>query len=437
MNHLAYLRGKITEHRAKSKSFAKSVLSSLMNQAVSSGTNFALTVYLARTLTTADFGLYGIGFAITLLYAGVCDALFLTQMVVHAPEKLPDDRLPYAARMLSALVLFCVLTASLTILLLCLDATSSHLAGQYFALALSIVAASVSFALKDFFIRHAYTVRRENWALWVNIVVAATLAAALAVKYMLFGGFGPAGALWVYALSNLAGAAVGFVIVGLPMASVCMKEIYKDVRHAWVGGRWAFVGVAVTWSQTQLYMYVTAMFVGPAGVGLANAARILVTPAMFLMPAVTQIVMPRLATLRTTNLARMIQMSTIFSAGLVAFAALYSIALISTGDFIAPMLTRHYRYVDVAPLVGAWCVMLVFQFSRIGAVTCLQILKEFRAVTLSNSISLLAAVPIAVILMQMIGVSGAILGGAIGEMVFSVLLYKVVKMKYVALRVHM
>ena len=176
-------------------------------------------------------------------------------------------------------------------------------------------------------------------------------------------------------------------------------------------------------------MYVTAVFVGPVGVGLANMARILITPALFLMPAITQLVMPRLATLRATDSARMMKIGMLFSGCLVVFAVLYSIVLLSAGDFIANMFIGKDIYAEIAPLVAAWCLVLIFQFSRVGAVISLQIVKQFRSVTLANSVGLLVAILSAVFLMQAIGVRGAILGSAIGELVFSFLLFKSVKDK--------
>jgi O-antigen/teichoic acid export membrane protein len=431
MRRIRLLFNALPKRKGQAKIIGKALSISVLNQVVSSGTNFALAIYLVRVLTTADFGLYGIGFAITLLYAGVGDALFLTQMVVHVPDKAPQDKLPYAARILVALIIFCALTAIVAGLLLVIVGTWSQLIHQYVGLVSAIVAASIAYLCKDFFVRHSYTARRETWALWVNVAVAVTLVSMLLVQYRFISTFNSEGALWIYAVSNMVGALFGFGLVRLPMLAVRLQEIIRDVQEAWAGGRWALVGVGVTWSQSQAYMYVTALYVGPVGVGLANTARILITPALFLMPAITQLVMPRLAALRATNQARMVKISMLFSTGLVIFAVLYSAVLIGVGDVMAHILIGEYRHDEIAPLVAAWCLVMIFQFSRVGAVICLQVVKNFRLLTLVNAVSLMAAILIAVILMQEIGVKGAILGSAVGELIFSVLLYRVVRAIYV------
>jgi O-antigen/teichoic acid export membrane protein len=420
----------IAKRKSQSKAIGMALSISVINQAVSSGTNFALGLYLVRVLTTADFGLFGIGFAITLLYAGVGDALFLTQMVVHVPDKAPQDKLPYAARMLVALTLFCTLTVAGVEVILATSEMWSQLIHQNLGLGTSIVFASIAYLLKDFFVRHSYTARREGCALWINVSVAMTLVCMMLAQALFTKPLNSEGALWIYATSNMVGALVGFALVRLPIMAVVLKEIIEDAKEAWGGGRWALGGVGVTWSQTQAYMYVTAFFVGPVGVGLANTARILITPAIFLLPAITQLVMPRLAAMRAKNQPKMLEISMLFSIGLVCFAVLYSLVLFGVGDVLAYILIGKYRYDEISPLVAAWCILLIFQFSRIGTVIYLQVTKEFRLLTLLNAISLVVAILIAVLLMQIIGVQGAILGSAVGELIFSVLLYRAVKAKF-------
>jgi O-antigen/teichoic acid export membrane protein len=54
-------------------------------------------------------------------------------------------------------------------------------------------------------------------------------------------------------------------------------------------------------------------------------------------------------------------------------------------------------------------------------------MKEFRILTLINMASVLIAIVAAVALMQIVGVQGAILGTATGELMLSVLLYRAIR----------
>jgi O-antigen/teichoic acid export membrane protein len=409
---------------------AKIISISVINQVVSSGTNFALALYLVRALTTTEFGLYSIGFSIAQLYSGVGDALVLTQMVVHMPDKPLRDQIPYASRMLVALALFCVATIAAAEAFLVISGRLAPVVPQYLDLIAPVVAAAIGFLLKSFFVRHAYTARNESSAVLINASVAAALVCMLSIEAQSGNVFNSASALWVYAFSNMVGAFVGLAIARLPIFAVGIRQIFLDMNEAWAGGRWALAGVGVTWSQTQAYMYVTALYIGPAGVGLANAARILITPAMFLMPAITQLVMPRLASMRAANMSEMISATMRFSRVAVVLAILYSLTLVCLRGLFVRLLIGKYSYEAVAPLVAPWCLLLIFQFSRVGTVICLQVIKEFRLVTLLNAVSLVIAISGAIVLMNVLGVRGAILGSAVGELIFSVLLYSVIRARF-------
>ena len=131
MRQIRQLFEAIAEHKVRSRSFGKALSISVINQVVSSGTNFALGIYLVRALTPTEFGLYGIGFAIALLYSGVGNALLLTQMVVHVPDKANEDKLHYAARVLVLAAVFSLLTALLAGLVLAMVSAWQTLPHEY------------------------------------------------------------------------------------------------------------------------------------------------------------------------------------------------------------------------------------------------------------------------------------------------------------------
>jgi O-antigen/teichoic acid export membrane protein len=428
MSRINELVGAIKVYKGKKK-LGKVLSVSVLNQVVSSGMNFALGIYLVRVFSPSDFGLYGIGFAIILFYSGIGNALFLTQMVVHTPDKAQEDKLAYAARILVALMIGCLVTATIIALFLIVGGAWLQWLAQYFGLGISIAAASVAYLLKDFFVRHAYIVQKEIRALIVNVTIAVSLLLLLFGQHHILNSISPEIALWIYASSNIFGVLVGFALSQLPISSVQMNSVLEDMREAWAGGKWALGGVSLIWAQSQVYVYVTAIFVGPAGVGVANAARLLVTPATFLIPAITQVVMPRLADMRITNQSKMLQIGQMLSVGLTVFALFYSAALLGLVDVVVPIVLGH-KYESITLLVAAWCLVVVLQFSRIGTSITLQIMKDFRLLTLKNIVSTLVAITAAVVLMSIVGVYGAVLGVALGELILSILLYQVIKTRY-------
>ena len=414
---------KITAFRSKALSI------SILNQIVTSGTNFFLGLYLIRTLSPNDFGLYGIGFAVVLLYSGIGNALFLTQMVVHVPDKAPPERLLYASRILATLFIFCLTTIFIIGLFVLSSRHSLNSYWQYSELLLSITAASTTYLLKDFFVRHAYTIRKEILALIISTTISVTLGITLFVLNQVNMALHSSTVLFAYATGNMVGAIVGVLLTRLPLLNIRLAEVIKDSREAWIGGRWALGGVSVSWLQGQAYMYVTAIFIGPAGVGYANAAKIFITPAQVMMPAISQVIMPNLARLRASDPKKMLSVYRMLFLVAIGFAVIYSTILLIGLDYLTPMLVSS-KYKSIGLLVAAWCLALTCQFSNASSNVFLQASKEFKILTFANTISFIVAIITTVILMQLFGVYGAIIGTASGDAIMSILLFFYIRLNF-------
>lgn len=408
-----------------SHALSKALSISAINQITSSGTNFLLGIYLVRNLSTNEFGAYGIAFAICLLYSGICNALFITQMVVRVPEKLEIERLPYATRTLILLTIFCIATsATLTVLYKIWSHWSQDYL-KYETVALPMLLMTGSYTIKDFFIRHSYTVRKEVYAVWINVCHAMILLILL----LLITNTGQLLALeiviYTLAIGNTSGIVLALILFKLPMKNIQLKEINKDIQDSWRNSLWALGGVGAAWGQTQAYMYISAAAVGPAGVAYANAAKLIVTPAMFFIPALNQVMMPRFASLRAEDPKRMIKIGRIFSVSITSFSIVYSIIALSASD----MLTQAFignSYENLAPLIAAWCLVMIFQFLRTSSSVIMQVLKHFRTLTLINVLSAAIAIVTAIALVPALGVSGTILGTATGELILTIFIFRAI-----------
>jgi O-antigen/teichoic acid export membrane protein len=401
------------------------LLLSFLNQVVNSGGNFLVGVYLARSLPLNDFGLYGISYGICMLYIGVGNAVFLTQMVVNMPDKPEADKEGYASRMLLGVLM---LDAS-TLMLVTLGvwaAVSIHPDWQQFSgIVATIALTAVAFLLKEFMISYAYIRRKEALALLISTLSVAILGGGLAIEYLTKVGLSAQNVLLLYAAGAATGAAVGYWFSALRMAGN-LRNLMPDFIEAWRHGRWALGGVTVTWIQAQTYTYVLAFFLGPAGVGQANAARIFISPFNFLLPAINQIAIPRLADLRESNPARMLRVSMMVTASLFIFALLYSIVLLGSLDYVFGMVLGRQDE-GIQFLVRIWCVVLVFQMLRTGGSLLLQVMRRFRILALINIPSAITAVAAAIVLIHELGASGAIWGTVAGEIVLTTLIWREIR----------
>lgn len=409
----------------RARRFGGRLCISILNQLLGSGANFMLGLYLVRALNPLEFGLYGIGMAVILLYAGFGNALFLTQMVVHLPDKQDQTRTGYAASILALVGLFCAVTLMLA-------------AGQYLhalaaggsapainRLVMAVAAGSVANLLKNYFIRLAFSLRQEHKALAVNL----TWAGALLLLLLAMRGGGlisdAAAALWLFAVANFMAAALGLIITRLPLGIVRWRRMRHDFTEASVGGRWAFGGVSVTWLQSQSYMYVTTLFVGPTGVALANAARMLVAPFSFLLPALAQFFLPHLAELRAADKGAMFRAGRFYTALLVGMGVLYLLGLwLCAGTLIPLFVGGRYPSEEILPLVVAWGCVLLFQLAQDGASLTMQALKAFRGLMLANAVSAAVTIATTLFLIATFGIPGAIIGVGVGEVLLAAFLWR-------------
>jgi len=398
---------------------------SLLNQVVSSGGNFVVGVYLARTLPLADFGLYGISYGICMLYIGVGNAILLTQMVVNMPDKPEAEKDAYASRMLVGVLMLGALTLTLGLLTI-LTAIALHPAWrQYFAIAATVTVTAIAFLGKEFMISYAYIRRKEILALSVSTLSVAVLCCGLAIQYLAGTTLTAQNVLILYAAGATIGATTGYLAAPLDVRRN-MSDLSADFLEAWRHGRWALGGVTITWIQAQTYTYALAFFLGPAGVGQANAARIFISPFSFLIPAINQITIPRLADLRESDSARMLRVSVLVTTGLFLFALLYVLVLLSCLDFVfSIVLGRQDRMIQ--SLVPVWCVVLVIQMILTGGSALLQVMRRFRILALINIPSAIAAVVTAIVLIRQLGAPGAIWGTVTGEMVLAILIWREIR----------
>jgi O-antigen/teichoic acid export membrane protein len=401
------------------------LLLSLLNQVVNSGGNFAVNIYLARSLPLADFGIYGICYGICMLYVGIGNAIILTQMVVNMADKPAAEKEQYATRMLQATVLLGALTLLLTgMVLLAIRWVAPELS-RVFPTALIVMCASVFFLGKEFFIRYAYLHRKEALAIGVSSTVVLVLCGGLAFDHVTGVALTSDKVLLLFAAGAAAGTLVGYMATPMRIFRR-IPALLPDLIEAWRHGRWALGGVGVTWLQSQTYTYILALFIGPAAVGQANAARIFISPFSFLLPAINQIMMPRLVDLRESNRPQMFRVAATITGGLWLVAALYGAVLLSNLDSVARLVLGRDD-AGVVSLVWIWCVVVLNQMLLNGGSMQLQVLRRFRTLTLLSALSAVVTIAAAFVFIRLLGMSGAIWAVGLGETLLCILIWKEIR----------
>lgn len=397
---------------------------SAANQVISSGTSFAVGLYLSKVLSPSQFGLYGLGFSAVLFVAGVLSACVTTQMVVNLPERRVSVQAEYAARMLALLVL--ILAGLLLLTMLVVFGSSIFLpTNSRFWYGLVVALASASYVFRDFFVRYAYSTRSEGMPIVIHLVVALVAAVGLISLGITGIELSALSAIIVFAIAHATGALAGLVLVRLPVGKLSSKSLGVDAKEAWRNGRWALGGAGVVWLQSQAYLYIAAALLGLNGAGLVNAAKILVSPIQFLMPAVTQLVLPRLATARVEAPRSLFRIARYYVFGAAGLASLYLVLLAATFSDVNRLLLGD-KYRNLGAIVACWGVVLLAQVVRDASSITLQALKLFDKITVANMASATLALVASYLLCLQFGAQGAVLGVGVGETALAFALWRVV-----------
>jgi O-antigen/teichoic acid export membrane protein len=401
----------------------KAITFSSLSQGLASGANFLIAIVLIRSLPPSEFGKYGIGFAFVLLYAGFGHAVFLSQMTANAADREVNHREEFAS-----LVLLGIVVASISIAILI--AASAYtltpfidVVGSNVKTILTFNLFAASYFLRAFFVSYGYLFRRELYVLIVNSIVTFALFAMLGTIIFLKKELTIDLVATIYSLALVLGSFYGLFASNMRMKIVSITNLAMEFIELWRNGRWALIGVIVNWLQSQAHIAVSAVMLGPTGVGIINAAKIFVSPFLLLLPAAHQIVLPRLASRRVSDPASVPALGRRYAAFLLGAAVLFTILLYFFFDFLWGLIGRE-QYSEAASLVAFWCAVLLLATYRSVAVTVLQSLKQFRGITLDNSISAILVIIMAVFLTGRFETSGAVVSLAIGEGILALMLWR-------------
>lgn len=372
------------------------------SQAVSSLTNFGITLYLLRVMDKEHFGLYGVGFSAVLLLAGMLTESIAVQYVVNQPDQLQERRGAYAMHHAAAVGVIGAMMALLAVAFTLAVRPASEMAFFAVALAVPVVVGATANGLRDLLMRAAFCARREALAAGSSVTAAFGVVAYLAGCAVLGVRMTPAAALGAYAFGQLLGSAHAMVGLALPWRHLRISELKLVFVDAWRGGRWSLLTSVVYSMRAHAHSFIVGPILGMAVLAEVNAARVLVTPAVLAIPPFTQVLMPRLAEQRKRGLRALSRTAMLSTAGLGAIAMLYCTALLVALPWLLPWALGP-KYLHVTPLVVAWCVLTLFLALRNGLTVALQAIRSFRGLMLANTAAAIVALTLAATLSQVLG----------------------------------
>jgi O-antigen/teichoic acid export membrane protein len=397
----------------------------MVNQGLASASNFGIAIYLVRSLDAASFGLWGIGFSIVLLSLGLVNGLLLAQMVVGLPHRAPSARPSYMRSILIGTLLlagiFVALGATTATLIGWLTTAESGLG--YASLASTTGFAASAAITLHYFLRQAFSIHRERIAVLLNLVLLVTLL--LGVTLLEWQGITVTAtlAMLIYGAAHLVAALAGAWLLPVYTRHWRLSLVRRDLADAWLQGRWAMAGVGVSWGQSQVYVFITPLFFGLAGLGAVNAARMIVAPLIMMLPAVNQIALPRFSALQANQPERVGGSGLRLAQVMLLLATGYSLVVWLGYDLLSQLLLGSVR-ADLFWIAMAWCLMACFSLIRQVATVIMQALRDFRGLFLFESAVLGLTVTCLFVMLPMLGLPGGVIATALGECLIAALVWR-------------
>lgn len=394
-----YLRVAL-RHPSMSRASVRVALTGI-DQCVSSASNFAVGVAVARVAGVAALGEYSLAYAAWLMLAATHRSLITDPMAIENDVNRPDGeqrvRAGLAAEIalgIAAAVVFAVIGGSLSL--------SGH---RDFGVSFLALAPWVPFLLAQDYWRWVGFMKAAPGQALANDLVFDAIQAIAFVSLYAVGLRSSVMAIGAWGVGAAAGA-----MYGLKQQSVwpTLKGGVDRIRERWDLSKWLVMGTTSGWGANQSYAVLTAAFLGPVGLGGLKAAQSLVSgPSLVLLQAGGSIGLPEASKglryrgwLGLRRVSRWVTAVGMASVGLIAIVvALFGRRLLVL--FYGP---AFGRFSNVAVLLGIAYFLNTFS---LGAILSLKATRQTRILFWVGMIAFAVSVIAVCALAPEFGVPGA------------------------------
>jgi O-antigen/teichoic acid export membrane protein len=272
------------------RSWLQKGLYAVLDQGLISGSNFLLTILLARWLAPEQYGAYALSFAIFVFFSFLQQGLYLEPMSVFGPSIYRNSQRDY----LGTLIWLQGAPAGAAIALgLLVIAIFLHNDAGFFQMALLGMAFSAPCVLLYWFSRRAF---------YLQLRPGSAVGGALLYCGILLIG------VWFLFRNGLLSPFIAFVAMGVAALTTSVwqlwhlrpilfkskntLELWEVGRRHWNYGRWAILGSLFIWIPWSVYYPVVAHFSGLAEVANLRALLNLTLPVTQTLSAFTLLFLP-------------------------------------------------------------------------------------------------------------------------------------------------
>ncbi|MGE0278587.1 MAG: lipopolysaccharide biosynthesis protein [Nitrospiraceae bacterium] len=378
------------------------------DRALVSGTNFVVTIIVAKSVGVAQYGSFVLLSTVLLFSTGIQSALILNPMRVLAVSNDHAEEQRDTVNQAHLQIRLCLLLSLVV------------LAGGYFTdipiALLSIFVVAVTLLQIQEFVRSTFLIRGNFSALLQLDGTSLTIRLGIVASAAIAGILDLRVAFAAMAVSFLFG--VRFLCANL------LGEASKSIRRVsvenWTHARWLLLETLLYSISVQAYLFIAARELGAEAAGGIGAIQNIFNAANVIQLGLIGYYTPALRRLwlrdaKTTWIQIVVRLALL----LVSIMGFLTISLYWAGEEILEVIYKpeFAKYKSVVPLLGAfYCLGSINTVLNMAFRTADKPEIGFRAKLLSSIVALLAGIP----LVQKFGIEGAASGLAITQIIWAI-----------------
>jgi O-antigen/teichoic acid export membrane protein len=399
---------------ARSLPWVRKAATAVTDQGLTAGSNFVLSVVLARWLQPEHYGAYALAYSIYLLLCSFHQALLLEPLNVLGPSLYHDRFKAYLGRVLWIERAVCTVIIGALAIAAVVARSTGHpdLAGAFWGLTVGAPAIMLLSLARS--------------ACYVELVPARAAVGAILYCGVLLAG------MWIAYQRSLVSPFTVFVLMGigaLAASAVLLWQLQpewrrnscgltlRDVwREHWNYGRWAIGSSVVNWIPGNIFYSVTGALLGMRDAGAFRGLMNLTLPVAHTASAISLLFLPYLSrtfgregTAATKNPVERVTL--LYGLGAVAYGAIFVF-----GHNMLFRLLYGGKFMEFSYLVPWVLLGVLFQVSSYGPCVGLRAVQApasvFRAYCWSAGVSLLIGIPAT----WAFGIAGAVGGTALATL---------------------
>lgn len=380
----------------------------ILEQAVLSGTNFIMGLLVGRWLSPELFGVFSIAFTVYLFLSGIQNSIILEPMSVLGPSTFQHDMHQYIKKNTILNRIFWLgIVLLFSLISIILRPWNLELSNTILGLAI----ATPFIFMFSFLRRRVYIALKPQIALVMSLIYSLCLLGSLFMLNAKFGMF-PEIAFYAIGGANMVATVVGFWIDPGFSKSTPPSEgkltVSRVTRRNWQYGRWVLAGSVVFWLVYLSNIPLLGILLDLKAAGIYRAVQNVTVPIDRILSGLSLLVVPILASRVVNSGIRAVRKLSI-QLSLAAFSVSV-VFLILISIFRGPILGFIYgkqTYLDYAwliPLIGTISVMNSIGF---GFVNGLRATEASRPIFFAYLWGSIATLSLSIPAIYFLGLSGA------------------------------